>query len=85
MGVDADLLNLGVEHALGFQPKPQLELVARQQLVVEGAVLGRVGVQDAARVFHVGVKFAAGDVLRTFEQEVLEEVSHACAVRSLVL
>ena len=35
LGVDADLLNLGVEHALGFQPKA-LKLVAGQQFVVEG-------------------------------------------------
>ena len=85
LGVDADLLNLGVEHALGFQPKPQLELVARQELVVEGAVLGRVGVQDAAGVFHVGIELATRDVLRALKQEVLEEVGHARAVGPLVL
>ena len=62
LGVDADLLHLGVKHPLGFQPQAQFELVARQELVVEGAVLGRVGVQDAAGVFHVSVKLPAGDV-----------------------
>ena len=85
LGVDANLLNLGVEHALGFQPKAEFELVARQQLVVEGAVLGRVGVQDAARVFHVGVEFAARNVFRPFKQQVLEEVGHSRAVGAFVL
>ena len=43
-----------------------------------------VGVQDAACVFHVRVELTASDVLRTFEQEVLEEVGHARAVGPLV-
>jgi len=82
--VDANLLNLGVQHALRLEPQPELELVARQKFVVEGAVHGGVGVEDATCIFDVRVKLPTADVLAPLEEQVLEEVGHPCAGGVLV-
>ena len=75
----------GVEHPLALQPQAELELVGRQDLVIERAVVGGVGVVLATGVLDVLEEFAASDVLGAFEQQVLEEVGHAGALRVFVL
>jgi hypothetical protein len=55
-------------------------LVAGQYFVVVGAVAGGIGVQHAAGLFHVLGVFAAGDVVRAFKEQMLEEMGESTAV-----
>ena len=80
LGLDAVDVHLGVQHALRLQPQAEFELVGRQQLVVEGAVVGGVGVEHTTRVFDVARELAAADVFGAFKEQVLKEVRHAGAV-----
>lgn len=80
LGLNAHFFYAGVKHPLAFEPEAEGKLVAGQQFVVVGAVEGGVGVVGAARLINVVVKFAALDVLRAFEKQVLEEVGEAGAV-----
>ena len=83
--VHPHLVHPGVQHALALQPQPQFQLVARQHLVVVGAVAVGVGVQHAAGLLHVLGELAAPDVLAALKEQVLEEVGEAAAVLRFVL
>ena len=62
----------------------QLQLVRRQQLIIEGAVLRGVRIQRTAGPFDIAIEFAPVDVLRPFEEQVLEKVGHARPFRGFV-
>jgi hypothetical protein len=65
--------------------RPELQLIAGQHLVVVGAVAVGVGVEHAAGLLHVLAEFAATDVRRSLEEQVLEEVGESPPIRSFIL
>jgi hypothetical protein len=74
-----------VAHPVRLEPERGLELAARDDVVIVGAVVRGRAVDVAARRFDELQVLAIGDVLRSLEHHVLEEVGEAGAARLLVL
>ncbi len=85
LGVHADAVHTGMQHAFALQPQAQLQAVRRQHFIVVGAVGRGVGVEHAAGLLHVPAEGPAFDVPRPLEQQMLEEMREAPAVRLVVL
>ena len=71
-------------HAIGLEEEDHVELVCRHLLEVERMVLVGLPVMVAAVVLDEPGQLAIGDVLRTFEHQMLEQVREAGAPLPLV-
>src|SRR5690606_19021056 len=78
-------INLRMQHALGFYPQSERELIGRQYFMVERAVLYGIGIERAAGVPDILVDLAAGNVFCSFEEEVFKKVSKSRSIRIFIL
>ena len=75
--VEIRLRDVQRAHAVGFEEKPQIELIFRQLLEISGAVFVGGAVHVAAVVEHQDEMLAFADVLRALKHHVLEKVREA--------
>ena len=72
-------------HAIGFEEDAEVELVGRQRLVIQRAILVGRAVHRAAVDEHLHEVLAGADVLGSLEHHVLEEMREPGAALALVL
>ena len=71
-------------HAVRFEEQRHVELIRRHLLEIDRVILIGLPVVAAAVVFDERRELAIGDVLRSFEHQVLEQMGEAGAPLSLV-
>ena len=85
LGVHSGLIDDGMEHALGFHPKAQLEIVGRKIFVVIGEIIGGISIVGTSVSGDDTEPFPFGDVFGAFKQEMLKEMRKTCSSRIFIL